>query len=127
MTDFDKFLEEERLTPEALEHAKAVVHFDKWFPASELLLEIKPSPIEGVGVFAKVNLEEGTNVGTGRILGHWTELGRFMNHDANPNSVPVMTEPGKMDFLTTKFIGVGEELTCEYRNIKAVLLGGPQP
>lgn len=83
-------------------------------------VEIRDSGIEGVGLFAKVIIEEGTNLGLthvsnpdfedGRIR---TPLGGFINHSDNPNCELISI--GKYFYLNTlKDLMPDEELTLKY-------------
>ena len=56
-------------------------------------LTIKQSKINGLGLFAKENIEQGTNLGTSHVkLGEQiirTPLGGFINHSNDPNCTKV--------------------------------------
>tara|TARA_Y100000992_G_scaffold301062_1_gene271065 strand:- start:2715 stop:3026 length:312 start_codon:yes stop_codon:yes gene_type:complete len=83
-------------------------------------VEIRDSGIEGKGLFAKVIIEEGTNLGMthvtnsdfedGRIR---TPLGGFINHSDNPNCELIGI--GKYYYLITlKDLMPDEEITLRY-------------
>ncbi len=92
-------------------------------------LEIKVSPINGVGLFAKQKIPVGTNFGMthlqfGKNLIR-TPLGGFINHSENNNCEKVQlrftTEDhqplynfNKYNLITIKDIKGGEELTLNY-------------
>ena len=86
-------------------------------------LTIKPSLISGLGLFAKVGIAQGTNLGTTHIKVDGeifrTPLGGFINCDENANCVKVeMRTEGsitdKWNLVTLRTIYSGEELTLKY-------------
>ena len=91
-------------------------------------LTIKQSGIDGLGLFAKEGIAQGTNLGMTHIKlnGNMvrTPLGGFINHSNTPNVVKVellMTSEGEIKFnykkwnlVTLRNIKKGEELTILY-------------
>ena len=93
-------------------------------------LTIKPSGIDGLGLFAKEGIGQGTNLGMSHLEIEdkivRTPLGGFINHSNTPNCVKadlLMTNHDKPDhkfdykkwnLVTTKDIKEGEELTVRY-------------
>ena len=93
-------------------------------------LTIKQSGINGLGLFAKEGIGQGTNLGMSHIeIGDKmirTPLGGFINHSGNANCVKVelrMTNQDKPDLkfnykkwnlITLQDIKEGEELTVRY-------------
>ena len=91
-------------------------------------LTIKESKVDGLGLFAKEGIAQGTNLGMSHIKlnGNMvrTPLGGFINHSNTPNVVKVellMTNEGKIKFdykkwnlITLRDIKKGEELTVRY-------------
>ena len=91
---------------------------------------ISQSGINGLGLFARENLEQGTNLGMSHIKVAdqiiRTPLGGFINHSNTPNCVKaelLMTNQYNMgqkydykkwNLITTKYIEKGEELTLKY-------------
>jgi|TARA_R110000751_G_scaffold3061_3_gene15750 SET domain-containing protein len=80
-------------------------------------LTIKPSTIEGLGIFATDNIKKGTNLGMIHFLHNEetfrTPLGGFLNHSLSANCLKVQL--GNKKYLTTKQnINKGEELTLTY-------------
>jgi hypothetical protein len=91
-------------------------------------LTIQQSGIDGLGLFAKEGIAQGTNLGmthiklNGNIVR--TPLGGFINHSDDANVVKVellMTNEGKIKFdykkwnlVTLRNIKKGEELTVRY-------------
>ena len=93
-------------------------------------VEISCSPIEGMGIFAKKGIGQGTNLGMTHIkIGEKlirTPLGGFLNHSDDANCVKAElrmfneddpTKPlnyKKWNLVTIKDIKQGEELTLNY-------------
>src|SRR5690349_15830152 len=107
------------------------------------LVEIKPSPIEGQGAFARSALAAGTRileylgekidkqeslrrcqVGNPCIFhldAQWNLDGnvefnpaRYLNHSCFPNCEAELFEGGRIWILTTRPVAAGEELTLNY-------------
>ena len=93
-------------------------------------LTIKPSGINGLGLFAKEDIAQGTNLGMSHLkIGDTifrTPLGGFINHSNEANCVKAelrMTSEDlqghkysykKWNLITIKDIKEGEELTVRY-------------
>jgi len=88
-------------------------------------LTIKQSKINGLGLFAIENIDQGTNLGMSHVkLGEQiirTPLGGFINHRSDANCVKVSlhangTEPPhkRWNLVTIKDIEIGDELTLRY-------------
>ena len=91
-------------------------------------LTIQQSGINGLRLFAKEGIAQGTNLGMTHIKlnGNMvrTPLGGFINHSNTPNVVKVellMTNEGKIKFdykkwnlVTLRDIKAGEEITVRY-------------
>ena len=93
-------------------------------------LTIKQSGIDGLGLFAKEGIAQGTNLGMSHLeIGGYiirTPLGGFINHSGDANCVKVelrMINEDKPDFkldykkwnlITLRDIKEGEELTVRY-------------
>ncbi len=88
-------------------------------------LTIKQSKINGLGLFAKENISQGTNLGTSHVkLGETiirTPLGGFINHANDPNCTKVSlhangNEPAhkRWNLVTIKDIKIGDEITLRY-------------
>ena len=88
-------------------------------------LTIKQSGINGLGLFAKEGIGQGTNLGMSHLeIGEKvirTPLGGFINHANNDNCVKVelrMTKEKfnykKWNLITLRDIKEGEELTLRY-------------
>jgi SET domain-containing protein len=93
-------------------------------------LTIKQSGIDGLGLFAKEGIAQGTNLGMSHVLmGSGiirTPLGGFINHSKDANTVKVELKINNADdpllkvatkkwnLVTSKDIKEGEELTVRY-------------
>ena len=80
-------------------------------------LTIKPSSIEGLGLFATQTIPKNTDLGMihfsyGELIIR-TPLGGFINHSDKPNCKKLDLED-EWHLKTTKEIKAGEELTLKY-------------
>lgn len=75
---------------------------------------VRPSRIQGVGVFATEPLDEGELIGPTRVRGRRTFLGRRMNHSAAPNCV-VCPVGRDLVVVTSARVLRGDEMTVDYR------------
>ena len=84
-------------------------------------LTIKESSIEGLGLFAKQNIDRGVDLGVSHVH-HYkflnsyirTPLGGFVNHSEEPNC-KLVDYKSEMHLYTTEPIKAGEELTLKYK------------
>jgi len=88
-------------------------------PAGEDGIEIHPSTIEGMGVFALKSFEPGDRIGSVRIGVMRTPIGRFTNHSANPNC-EFRAESNRIVAYALKPINKGQEVTVCYRLARRV-------
>tara|TARA_R110002020_G_scaffold13025_1_gene47094 strand:+ start:54 stop:437 length:384 start_codon:yes stop_codon:yes gene_type:complete len=84
-------------------------------------LTIKTSKVNGLGLFAKEGIAQGTNLGTSHIKINGdiirTPLGGFVNHANESNCVKVELKEDKYkkwSLVTIRDIKEGEELTLQY-------------
>ena len=93
-------------------------------------LTIKQSGINGLGLFAREDIGQGTNLGMSHVaIGSGiirTPMGGFINHSGDPNIVKVELKINdsddpllkiatkKWNLITLKDIKEGEELTVKY-------------
>jgi SET domain-containing protein len=90
-------------------------------------LTIKPSNIEGLGLFATENIKDNTEIGITHVYRHFraknkedlirTPLGGFINHLTNPNC-ELIYSVGEKNLKTIRDIQAGEELTLKYKMYK---------
>lgn len=119
--DYDLFLNQLGTTQEIMD---SVVqnHSDLIDMPDGFFVELKPSVIHGMGMFATKNFEPGELVCPGRIDGKRTPAGRFTNHSPKYNIVP---EKVGDDIIAIAFrkIYAGEELLVDYRDSMRVNIG----
>lgn len=95
-------------------------------PEGSTKLRIRPSAIEGSGVFVSAPVEPGEVIAPARIGGMRTPAGRFTNHSKSPNARMVLRDSGDIDLVATQRIagcmagGPGEEVTIDYRQALAL-------
>ena len=81
---------------------------------------IKPSGINGLGLFADQKIMHGTNLGMSHLkIGDTifrTPLGGFINHSNTPNCVKaeLRNDYKKWNLIASRDIKKGEELTLRY-------------
>lgn len=85
-------------------------------------LTIKKSKIEGLGLFAKDNINNGELLGVSHVAhkdyedGYIrTPLGGFYNHSTEPNVVSIKLPNGDLALITLRKIKTGEEITATYK------------
>ena len=83
-------------------------------------LTIKPSSVEGLGLFAVEPIRKSTNLGISHVSDIWMEngyirtpLGGFINHNDTPNC-KTSKEGRFLSIITLTDIKIGEELTLKY-------------
>jgi len=103
------------------------ISIDNWRPLPEFLT-IKPSKIDGLGLFATQNIPEGTDLGMSHIHDNRfpdqhirLPLGAFINHHEIPNCKAVLATQDEdmgaikhVRFVTLNPIEAGSELTLKY-------------
>ena len=81
-------------------------------------LTIKESGIDGLGLFAKEGIGQGTNLGMTHLKIKdeifRTPLGGFINHSNDANCVKVEFNNDRWHLITLRNIKEGEELTVSY-------------
>jgi hypothetical protein len=85
-------------------------------------VELKPSPIHGMGLFATRDFDSGEVVCPGRINGKRTPGGRFINHSPISNIQPQLVEDDIFAVAARK-IRAGDELLVDYRASMRVNFG----
>jgi quercetin dioxygenase-like cupin family protein len=74
---------------------------------------VKPSPIEGLGVFSNKDFKQGELIAPARIGAKRTPAGRYTNHSMTPNA------EAEIYLVAKENIKSGEEITLNYRQAKA--------
>lgn len=95
-------------------------------PAGFENVTVRPSSIEGLGVFLSSPVKAGMMIGPARIDGKRTPLGRFTNHSQSPNAQFVNVQGQIWMIALTDIAGCcggsqGEEVTVNYRQSIALL------
>lgn len=86
-------------------------------------VELRPSAIHGTGLFATDDIEEGAPICPGRMSGHRTPAGRFINHSPTPNTTSHMHPSGDIWAVSLRPILANEEITIDYRTSMRVNFG----
>lgn len=95
-------------------------------PAGFDSIELGPSPIEGVGMFARVSAPAGAILAPARLNGCRTPAGRYVNHSPRANAI--FHRIGENLYLIAAArIGKGEEVTVDYRQSLRVNGWGVEP
>lgn len=77
-------------------------------------VSVKPSLIQGQGLFADKAIQSGMGVVPALIDGKKTIGGRFANHSGEPNAVMTQID-GNRYLIAVKDIDEGDEITADYR------------
>lgn len=85
-------------------------------------VEVRPSRIHGMGLFALRAFEPNEFICPGRIDNQRTPAGRFINHSVHPNAQPVKRGED-IDAVALKFIYPNEEIMISYRTSLRVNVG----
>ncbi len=89
-------------------------------------LTVRPSSIEGLGVFLSSPAEAGEVLAPARVLGYRTPAGRYTNHSKRPNAEFIKDDEGVIWLVATSRIAgcaggnQGEEVTVDYRQALAL-------
>jgi hypothetical protein len=93
----------------------AIVHIDDLVPMPPgFAVQVRASPIHGEGLFALKAFAPGAPICPGRLGGHRTPAGRFINHSSNPNMMWVR-RGDDLEAVAVKAIDAGDEITLCYR------------
>lgn len=85
-------------------------------------VEVKPSRLHGSGLFALRAFAAGEFICPGRIEGHRTPAGRFINHSLKPNATSVKTGDD-IAAVALRSIQAGDEILISYRTALHVNVG----
>jgi hypothetical protein len=89
-------------------------------------ISVRPSPIEGRGVFSSFPRAAGDVIGPARIDGYRTPIGRYANHATTPNARFQVDVRGDVWAVAVRDIAgcvggdAGEEITVDYRQVLAL-------
>ena len=93
---------------------------------------VRPSDIEGSGLFLSAAISAGSIIAPGRLGGKRTPAGRYVNHSSTPNCFYLKTESddvyliAKRDIIGCQGGDQGEELTVDYRQGIALANNGAE-
>lgn len=90
-------------------------------PENETLTYISPSAIDGNGVYASIDIENGARIAPGRIGIFRTPVGRYANHSSFPNTYYALSGDN-IDMYALRNIREDEELTVDYRQANQIRL-----
>lgn len=82
-------------------------------------VEVKPSTLQGNGVFALRDFAIGEEIGVARIDDKRTPIGRYTNHSPDPNSEGFLCDNCTI-VKAIKPIKTDEEILCDYRKALAL-------
>jgi hypothetical protein len=126
--DYQQVLKEFGFTEEIARTQSENLEDQRGMPHGTYAFKVGSSKIEGKGIIATGNYNEGEVIGECRINGLRTPLGRYTNHSKTPNAKPIIQENGDIYLVATKKIvgnkggQDGEEITIDYR--EALKLAG---
>lgn len=90
------------------------------FPPGDWPVEVKPSCVDGVGLFATAPIKAGAQIAPARIGNFRTPAGRFTNHSPNANAHMARQKYAGIYLMATRDIAAGEEIFIDYRAALAV-------
>lgn len=111
--DYFSLLDSVGISPEQA-HQESRISIDRvTIDIAGMGLEIRPSPIDGVGVFTIKRRGIGI-IGPARISGNRTQLGRFINHSHTPNA-EMIKQADDLFINCIRPMEPGDEVTIDYR------------
>ena len=116
IADFFAFLENQGFNYEEFERISSNSEDVCDFP-SPTQVRIGESLIQGVGVIAEKDFEQGEVVAPARVGSKRTPAGRYTNHSQFPNAEMFMRENGDVDLVASCGLQAGEEVTVDYRQV----------
>lgn len=94
------------------------------FPPGGWPLELKPSGVHGLGLFATHRIEAGALIAPARVASMRTPAGRYTNHSPCPNA-HMARRGDDIDLIASMDVEQGAEVLVDYRAALAVNLEGP--
>lgn len=85
-------------------------------------VELKESPVHGLGMFATRHFFAGEVICPGRLDGKRTPAGRYINHSCDANVIPYKFGDD-LYVIALKDVGVGNELFIDYRDAMNINFG----
>ena len=118
--DFSKFLDEVELTDSQVWILTSRTDDRIPMPEDVELVQVKPSLIHGLGLFAVESVSIGQLLAPMNINGLRTPAGRFVNHSNEPNCIAVPKDDN-LYLVAARNLEQGEELLLNYRQPIAAL------
>jgi hypothetical protein len=119
--DFRKMIAEIGMTEEQVRLQSENEGDQIQFPYGSYKVALSKSFIEGTGMFATAEINDGEVIAPARINGKRTPAGRYVNHSATPNARMVALPGGDIDLVAIASISgshggkFGDEITVDYR------------
>ena len=111
--DYQKFLEQLGVDEPTIEAISQIEHDLIPMPMG-YAVEVRPSRLHGMGLFACREFDAGEHICPGRLDGNRTPAGRFINHSSEPNAMP--TKQGDdIHAVALRLIRQNEEILIDYR------------
>lgn len=112
--DWQLFLEEIGLTQEQLD--AAVPTLEQPLVEQGVPYYLAPSQTHGMGIFALHDIDGVV----GKLMkgDKWYVAGRYANHSATPNTIPIK---GKDEIIMYGLANKDEELTLDYRHMRILI------
>lgn len=92
------------------------------FPPGDWPVEVKPSCVDGFGLFATTPIHAGAQIAPARVGKHRTPAGRFTNHSPNANAHMTRQRHAGIYLVAARDIEAGEEIFIDYRAALAVTM-----
>lgn len=124
--DYEQMCKDLGNTPEIVrEQSERTEDLIPW-PDGEYKVKIGKSYIEGKGLLATANIEEGEFICPARIGSCRTPAGQYTNHSGNPNAMAVIVGKSIYWIALRDIQGClggldGEEITVDYRQVHAII------
>jgi hypothetical protein len=111
-TDYTAFLTEFGLDQPTMDQ---IVHHDDLIPMPpQYAVQLAPSLLQGQGLFALIHFEAGDVICPGRLSGHRTPAGRYINHSPEPNAKGILKGDDIWAVALVE-IEAGDEILIDYR------------
>lgn len=121
--DFLEAAKDIGLTPEEIRIYSGMTHTMTDMPEGfGLKIEVKPSSIHGLGMFAKEDIADFELIAPAALKGLRTPAGRYVNHSVHPNSMLHVEPDGQVNLVSVVPITQGTEITLDYRQSQAAAI-----
>jgi len=118
--DYDNFVEElgldENVIKQVVENENDLIDV----PLEFLDISLGESGIDGIGMFAKVDIEGGKLIAAARLGDKRTQAGRYINHSPYPNVKFILNSSNDLMVVSIREIIKGDEITVDYRQAAEV-------